>query len=181
MNGLIALAFALTNMLGGRFNDVWGEDSPVSGRLLFRVIMPAFILATASSELSGFGVTVYVFFAVLAGSAIWFSSGWSFEEQHGVPDPTKYPKAVRALAYRIWPEDGTLSTNRRRGAFMKGFRGLYDLGTFVLLLPINKFAILYWPATFIMGLVYYLMAKIAAFTKVTNNMVFGIVTAPTDF
>lgn len=160
MNTLIGIAFALTNMLGGRFEDVWGEKPPINGRLFFRVIMPAVILASVASDTHSIGITAYVFLAIILGSLVWFSIGWSFEEQHGQPDPTKYPKIVRAFSYKIWPEDGTLHTNRLRGIFLKGFRGLYDLLTFILLLPINKYALFYWPLTFSMGAVYWFVGKI---------------------
>lgn len=157
---LAAIAFAITNMLGGRFEDVWGEKPPISGRLFWRCIMSGIILACVASEYYSLGVTTYVLLAGIAGSAVWFPSGWSFEEQHGQPDPSKYPTIVRKVAYKIWPEDGELSTNRHRGIFLKGVRGMYDGITFLLLLPINKYAMLIWPLTYSMGFVFYLMAKI---------------------
>lgn len=158
---IIAIAFALTNMLGGRFENVWGEKPPFSGRLFFRGIMPGVLLACAASEtFNSLAVAAYVFFATLIGSLVWFCFEWSFEEQHGVADPTKYPSVVRKLAYRIWQEDGTYHTNRLRGIFLKGVRGMYDFLTFALLLPINKYALFFWPLTFSMGVIYWAVSKI---------------------
>jgi hypothetical protein len=152
-------------MLGGRWSDVWGGDFFINGRIFWRVIVPG--IASAFLALEVFPLmdirawwSIYVGIAVLAGSSLWVPFGWSFEEQNGVPDDTKYPAWIRYIGYKVLPANDDIGRNRLRGIIMKGIRGMFDGLTFVLLLPINKWALLVWLGTFTMGAIYWGISRI---------------------
>lgn len=155
------LNMAIMNMLGGRWNDVM-KNSPISGRMLWRCITPGIAAMLLGFNL-GFGVqgAFYLWFAVTLGSAMWYPFGWSFTEQHGVNDPSKYANWVRWIGYKLFPSNViSTSADKKRAIVMKGIRGMYDVLTFALLLVFSPYAMLFWLGTFAMGAVYWLLARI---------------------
>lgn len=153
----LALAFGLSNAIGGRWKDIAGIGAS-SGRLMFRCILPAILCGFDAMEN---GVSpLHVFLAVLIGSAVWFPKGWSFTEITGVDDPAKYPSWVRKIGLWAYPEDISASTNRKRAIVMKGIRGMFDGVTFGLLAFINPMALVLWLGTGLMGVVYWASGRI---------------------
>jgi hypothetical protein len=151
---------ALCNMLGGRFEDVWGEKFPIRGALLFRCIIPGMAAAAFAHSIGrDWTLTAYVWFAVTTGSAFWFPFRWTFEEITGVPE-SKYPMWIRKIGLYLFSLDGLAKTNIRRGILMKGIRGAYDIFTFALLSVINPYAMVFWLGTFLMGVFYWATAKL---------------------
>lgn len=153
MNYLIGMA--LTNMLGGRWGDVWSGKFPINGRMFWRGIMPGILSGFVAFDIfNHVPSALYVWVAVTLGSLFWYCFGWSFEEITGTPDPTKYPKWIRWIGYSLFPNNDKIARNQQRGMVMKGLRGMFDIFTFVLLLPINEYALLAWVACFAMGPIY---------------------------
>lgn len=155
----MSLLVGMLNMIGGRFDDVYGM-SKFPSRLFFRCIFPG-VIASLFAHVAGLPIwdCLYVQFAVTAGSALWFPWGWSFDEITGQYDPAKYPHWIQAIGVHLFPVDNMASTNRRRGIVMKGLRGLFDILTFALLAYVHPLAGFLWPLTFAQGVIYWLCGK----------------------
>jgi len=136
MTLFIAL-MAISNMLGGRWENIW-PASPINGRLLWRCIAPGLFAGLYALQSHDVITSLFVWIAVTAGSALWFPWGWSFEEIHGERDLTKYPAWVRWIGYQIMPyNEANIKRDKLRGALIKGIRGSFDILTFALLSAIN--------------------------------------------
>ncbi|MDX2074714.1 MAG: hypothetical protein SFX19_10200 [Alphaproteobacteria bacterium] len=153
---------AITNALGGRWEDVYGlKDNSGPGRLIFRCVLPGILAGVVAWEGTGSWINAgWVWFAVTAGSALWFPFGWSFDEINGQYDPNKYPRWVRSIALNIVPISVSASHNRLRGIIMKGIRGGFDILTFVLLTAVNPYALLWSPGTLLQGVAYWTCGRI---------------------
>lgn len=159
------IAMGLTNMLGGRWSDVWGGNFFMNPRMFWRAIMPGVLAGLAALEhFPRIGIesewALYVWAVVTIGSLCWYPHNWSFEEISGVHDPAKYPSWLRRFAYWLVPINSTEAGSRLRGIILKGGRGMFDVVTFLLLLPLNTYAMAYWLATFLMGAIYWAVSRI---------------------
>lgn|SRR5574343_1289248 len=181
MINFIAMSGVL-NMLGGRWKDVAGQDFPIDGRMLMRCIASGLSAAGLSLDLGlSWWECLAIWFAVTAGSALWYPWGWSFAEQHGVDDPSKYPKWVRKIGHWVFPinpaEPADRTQARKRGMLMKGIRGMFDILTFALLSLLNPWAMAWWLGTLLMGVIYYLASRAAPGTKydvMAGEFVYGL-------
>lgn len=164
----LILAFALSNCIAGRIEDITGKLNNKRLYVAFlRVVVPA--LAAGS-----FASSWYVGLAVLIGSAFWFPWGYSFSEINGVED-NKYPKWVREIGYAWFPPDLSSDSTRKRGILMKGIRGGYDILTFALLIPVGGWGALHWFGTLLMGVIYWACGRIfpARFSGITAELAYG--------
>jgi len=165
---LFSFLIGICNMIGGRLDDVYGTPDPFNGRLIFRCVIPGIASGLFANEL-GFDIlhSVYAWLAVTAGSALWFCFGWSFDEVTGLYDPDKYPRWIQWIGTLLVPITVPASTtasssrNKLRGVIMKGFRGLFDIATFALLMYLNPHAIYLLPVCATMGAVYWFAGVIA--------------------
>lgn len=156
------IAMGFSNLIGGRSKAIFGDnDFLIRDAAIFRCILPAIMSAALAYDVSGdIAFSVYVLFAVGAGSALWFPWGWSFDEITEKYTAFRYPRWLQRLGLNLCPLDNKSSTNRKRGILMKGVRGAFDIATFALLAPFNPMVMLLWLGTFSMGLVYWLAGKI---------------------
>lgn len=174
------LALAIANMLGGRWESIAGVGAKY-GRVLFRCVLPGLVAGAAAYE-AGLNF-LGAWFAVTVGSALWFPWGWSFDEITGQFSRDKYPAWVRKIGLHFFPDvtdyDQSTKNNRRRGMLMKGIRGAFDLGTFLLLIPLNGWALIWWVPTFGMGLVYGASRFVvpAAYTVMASEFAWGAIRA----
>lgn len=164
------ILIGILNMLGGRWADLVGENFPINGRLLLRCLATGVAAAGyALDSHMALGTSLYIGFAVMAGSALWYPFGWSFAEQNGVDDPKKYPSWVRKVGYWAFPIDAAnpadRTQTRKRGILMKGIRGMFDILTFALLAFINPLALAWFFGTLLMGVVYYLVSRVVKGTR----------------
>ncbi len=158
--GFLAILIGLMNQIGGRFADIL-PGKKINGRLIFRCILPG-IYAGLFSLAYGFPWVNALWdgVAVMAGSALWFSPGWSFDEISGEYDMHKYPGFIQSIGLGFFPYDSLPATNKKRAIIMKGMRGMFDIGTFSLLSIFHHHALAYFPLTASMGLIYYLAGRL---------------------
>lgn len=156
MMTLFISGMAILNLLGGR--NLGGENIP-NEKLIFRAFFPALAVLVLCSYLNMSIENITAISAiVLLGSLLWAAPNWSFEEIHGIHDPTKYPKIIRQIGYAFFPLNDRPS--KARGVIMKGLRGFYEFPMYVLLSFFNPLAAVYGLNTFFMGAVYWFCGKI---------------------
>lgn len=157
---LFSLLFGIMNMLGGRFDSV-DPTFTLDGRLLFRCLLPG-LCSGAFALCLGFvwWKALYVLAAVMAGSALWFAPGWSFDEITGQWSPGKYPAFMRRFGLWLVPGIISSSSNRLRGMILKAIRGLYDALTFGSLYLVNPAAPVYLVGTVMMGPIYWACGRL---------------------
>lgn len=151
------LNMAMMNMLGGRWDDI---SKSGDGRFIFRCALPALAAGAYALNFFPFVTVLWIWFSVLAGSALWFPWGWSFDEITGEYSPNKYPAWLRKIGLYFFPDTMYRAQNIRRGILMKGIRGMYDIATFGLLAFVSPAALLLWPLTGIMGVIYWLCGSV---------------------
>lgn len=157
------LAFALTNLMAGRWKDVLGIPDYDGDRwvvALLRCVLPGLIAGNFALGHSDVQTAALIWLAVTAGSALWFPWGWSFDESTGDHDVNKYPSWIQWVGTRVFPADGLPETNKRRGILMKGIRGGFDILTFALLSFFTPWAMVLWLGTLTMGLHFWACAKL---------------------
>jgi len=150
----------ILNMLGGRWDDVM-PNSPFSGRLVFRCLMPG-VLAGWLAHMVGYTPIqeILAWAAVTIGSGLWYPFGWSFDEITGGYDTTKYPAWIQKIGRTFVSVPSTPHGNRQRGIVMKGLRGGFDIVTFAGLYFINPLAPYFFAGTLLMGYVYWLCGRL---------------------
>lgn len=171
--GLFALIFGIMNMLGGRFSDV-DPTFPLDGRLVFRCLLPGIC---AGLFALGYGFiwwkALYAWATVTAGSALWYSPGWSFDEITGIWSPDKYPAIMRRFGLWLVPNINSPKANRLRGIILKAIRGLFDVVTFASLFYLNPLAPAFLPGTMSMGPVYWLSGRLSITSAAVLNAEFA--------
>jgi len=141
------LNIALLDMIAGR--GLFKADT-----VTCRCIVPAILAGIISNSFVAFMI-------VLGGSAIYFSSGWSFDELSGDFSKDKYHPTIRKIGALLIKKYSPES-NKIRGAIMKGIRHLYDMPTFITLsFFFNSISWLLGLAMFFCGFLFYAAGKIA--------------------
>lgn len=141
------LNIALLDLLAGR--GLFKADT-----LICRCIVPAILSGIAAQSWIAFII-------VLAGSAMYFPFGWSFDELSGDYSKDKYHPIIRRIGATLIKKEDRES-NKIRGAIMKGLRHLYDLPTFIALsFFFNPFSWIFGLVMFFCGFLFYAAGKIA--------------------